>query len=91
MSSIFSWIKKQLGYFINSIPEIVKGFVLFILAFSGLGCALILRYYDQSGTIIMAVGIFIEVLAMIAIYFIFKSYFKSEESVKQLEKKQIKK
>jgi glucan phosphoethanolaminetransferase (alkaline phosphatase superfamily) len=91
MSSIFSWIKKQLGYFINSIPEIVKGFVLFILAFSGLGCALILRYYDQSGTIIMAVGISIEVLAMIAIYFIFKSYFKSEESVKQLEKKQIKK
>lgn len=88
MSLIFSWIKKQIGYFINSIPEIVKGFVLFILAFSGVGCALLLRYFDQSGTIIMAVGISLEVLAMIAVYFIFKKYLKSEEEIKQPVRKQ---
>ena len=91
MSSIFSVIKKQIGYFFNSIPEIIKALVLFILAFSGLGSALLLRYFDQSGAIIIAVGVSIEVIAMIVIYFIFKKYLKSEEDVKSPEKKQIKK
>ena len=88
MPSIFSVIKKQIGYFFNSIPEIIKALVLFILAFSGLGSALLLRYFDQSGAIIIAVGISIEVIAMIAIYFIFKKYLKSEEDVKPPERKQ---
>lgn len=91
MPSIFSAIKKQISYFFNSIPEIIKGFILFILAFSGLGSALVLRYFDQSGAIIIAVGISMEILAMIAIYFIFRKYLKSEEDIKPPDRKQIKK
>jgi len=88
MPPILSWIKKQIGYFINSIPEITKGFILFVLAISGLAFAVILRFFDQSGTIIMAGGIIVEVLAMIAIYFVFKKYLRSDEDVKQPERKQ---
>lgn len=91
MPSIFSWIKKQIGYFFNSIPEIIKALVLSILAFSGLGCAILLRYFDQSGTIILTFGLSIEIIALIAVYFIFKKYLKSEEEIKPPEKKQIKK
>jgi len=91
MSSLFSWIKKQIGYFIDSIPELIKGFVLFVLAFSGLGIALLLRYFNQSGTIIISIGVIIEIFAMIVVYIIFKNYLKLEEEIKPAEKKQIKK
>ena len=91
MSSIISWIKKQIGYFIDSIPEIIKALILFLLTLSGLGGALLMRYLDQSGTIILAVGLSIEAFAMIAIYIFFKKYLKSEEEIKPPEKKQIKK
>ena len=79
MSSIFSWIKKQIGYFFNSIPEIIKALVLFLFLISGLGGALLLRYLEQSGTIILTVGLSIEALAMIAMYILFKKYLQSEE------------
>ena len=91
MSSIFSWIKKQIGYFFNSIPEIIKALVLFLFVISGLGGALLLRYLEQSGTIILAVGLSIEALAMFAIYVVFKKYLKLEEDIEPSGKKQIKK
>jgi hypothetical protein len=91
MSSIFSWIKKQVGYFFSSIPEIIKALVLFSFTISGLGGALLMRYFDQSSTIILAVGLSIEALAMIAVYIFFKKFLKSEDDIKPPEKKQIKK
>ncbi len=88
MSSILPWIKKQIGYFFNSLPEIIKGLLLCILAISGFGFAVLLRFFDQSGYIIMTGGIIVEILAMSVIYFVFKNYLKSdEENIKKLERK----
>ena len=82
MSLLLSWIKKQIGYFFNSIPEIFKAIVLSVLVISGLASAILLRYLNQSGTIIISVAISVELIAIVAIYFIFKTYLKSEEEIK---------
>ena len=87
MSSVFSWIKKQIGYLFNSIPEILKGFILFILIISGIGIAILLRLVDQGGILIASVSITIEVFAMVAIYFLFRKYLKPEEEIKTVSVK----
>ncbi|MFX1316278.1 MAG: hypothetical protein ACFE9T_10470 [Promethearchaeota archaeon] len=89
MSSLFTWIKKELRYIIDSFPEIIKGFILFILAFSGLGCAIILRYLGYDGTIITFLGIATEFLALILCFFMFKGYLKPREEAEGPKKKEI--
>ncbi|MHA1438496.1 MAG: hypothetical protein ACTSPD_13050 [Promethearchaeota archaeon] len=91
MSAILSWIKKELEYLKDSFIEIIMGFIFFILAFSGLGVALLLRYLEFNGNIIASVGIVTEMIALFLCYFIFKGYLKLEEEVKQTEKKISKK
>jgi len=79
MNSLISWIKKELGYLKDSFMEIVKGFFIFILASSGLGSALFLRYLGYNGTIIIFVSIIIEVISLLICYFLFKGYLKQAE------------
>ncbi len=79
MASLFTWIKKELGYIKDSFLEIIKGFILFVLAFSGLGCAIILRYLGYNGTIISFLGVATELIALILCYFMFKGYVKPKE------------
>ncbi|MCK4687847.1 MAG: hypothetical protein KAT66_06940 [Candidatus Lokiarchaeota archaeon] len=79
MASPFTWIKKELGYIKDSFLEIIKGFILFILAFSGLGFALVLRYLGYNGTIISFLGVATELIALILCYFMFKGYVKPRE------------
>jgi len=74
-----SWFKNQIQFLIDSLWQIIQGFVLFSLAFSGLGCALLLRHLGYNGTVISGVGIIVEGIALILCYFIFKSYLKTEE------------
>jgi len=81
MASLFTWIKKELGYIKDSFLEIIKGFILFILAFSGLGFALVLRYLGYNGTIIAFLGVATELVALILCYFMFKGYVKPREEL----------
>ncbi|MFW9937856.1 MAG: hypothetical protein ACFFD5_09410 [Candidatus Thorarchaeota archaeon] len=84
-----SWIKKELRYLKDSFSLLIKGFVLFILAFSGLGLSLFLRYLQYNGTIIAFLGIITEAIALILCYFIFRKYISSKEESKSphMEKK----
>ncbi len=87
MTSLISWIKKELGYLKESFMEIVKGFFIFILASSGLGSALSLRYLGYNGTVIIFASIIIEVVSLLVCYFLFKGYLKQpeeKESSKQI-------
>jgi len=74
-----SWIKKELKYLKESFSLMIKGFLLFLLAFSGLGVAILLRYLQYNGTIIAFVGIIIEAITLILSYFIFRKYIISKE------------
>jgi hypothetical protein len=80
-------IKSQIEYLIDSASQIIQGFILFLLTFSGLLCALLLRHYDYNGYIIAGVGVLVEIVAMSLCYLIFKSYLKKEEEPEPPEKK----
>ena len=89
MSGIISWFKNKLEYLKDSLPEIIKGFLLFILVLSGLGCAIYLRYLGYDGYMITFISIIVQVLAMIFSYFLFKKYLISDENMetRQITKK----
>jgi len=92
MVLLFSWIKKELMYLKDSYFEIIKGFILVILASAGLGCALLLRYLGFNGTIITLYGIITEIISLLLCYFLFRGYLKTEEKsepTKQKGKKQV--
>ena len=80
MASVFSWIKKEIVYIKNSFSQIILGLFLVILASSGLGCAIILRYLRFNGTIITFFSIIIEFISLILCYFLLRGYLKSQES-----------
>ncbi|MFX1420135.1 MAG: hypothetical protein ACFE9N_14555 [Promethearchaeota archaeon] len=80
MASVFSWIKKEIVYIKNSFFQIILGLILVILASSGLGCAIILRYLRYNGTIITFFSIIVEFISLILCYFLLRHYLKSEES-----------
>jgi hypothetical protein len=87
MSSVFSWIKKEIVYIKDSFFEIVKALLLVILASSGLGCALFLRYLGYNGTIISFVSIIIELIALLLGYLLFRGYLKAEEKTESTKPK----
>ena len=87
MASVFSWIKKQIGYLLHSIPEFIKAVILFILIISGLGISILLRLAGQHYVTIIVVGTIIEVFALIAVYLFLKNYLKTEEESKPIEKR----
>ncbi len=86
MSIVLNWFKKELKFLGESIPEIFKGFIFFLLMFSGLGVAIILRISGYNGAVIALVAVFVEGLATIFCYLIFRKYLKSQEDKKPLEK-----
>jgi len=79
MVALLSWIKKELFYIKDSFSEIIKAFIFFVLASSGFGCALYLRYQGYNGTIITFVSLIVEFIALILCYFLFRGYLKTEE------------
>ncbi len=82
-----SRIKRQIEYLIESLSQIIKGFILFLLSFSGLLCALLLRHLDYNGSIIAGIGVLVEIIAMILLYLIFKGYLRKEVESEPTEKK----
>jgi len=77
MSFIFSWIKKQLEYLKDSFPDIIRGFIFFFLAISGVLCAFILRYAGFNGIIIATASVSVEFIGMMICYFFFKNFIKT--------------
>lgn len=81
MPSIFSWIKKELVYIKKSFMDIIRGLILFILASSGLGIAIFLRYFGYNGTVITFFGLIVEFIALILCYLLLRGYIKSKEEL----------
>jgi len=80
MSSIISWIKREIIYIRESFLEIFKAFFLFILISSGLVSAIFLRYLGYSGTVITFFSILIEFIALILCFLLLKNYLEIKES-----------
>jgi len=74
-----SWLKKELDYIKDSFSQIIKGFILFVCATSGLGCALLLRHLGYNGTIIAFTGIVVEAIGLFLSYLFFLKHFTLEE------------
>ena len=89
MVLVFSWIKKELIYLKDSFSEILKGFILVILASAGLGCALFLRYLGFNGTIITLFGIITEIISLLLCYVLFRGYLKTEEKTEPSKSKKL--
>ncbi len=84
-----SWIKKELNYLKDSFSQILNGFLLFILVSSGLGCAILLNYFELNGTIIAFLSVIIQVIALILSYFLVRKYFieKDEKHPEDIKKR----
>ncbi|MFW9941663.1 MAG: hypothetical protein ACFFFT_11530 [Candidatus Thorarchaeota archaeon] len=88
MSSLTSWIKKELVYIKNSFMDIIRGFIVFILASSGLGVAIMLRYLEFDGTVITFFGLIIEAISLFLCYFLLRGYLKSREELEASKPKE---
>ena len=87
MSSVLSWIKKEIGYIKDSFFEIIKALFLVILVSSGLGFALILRYLGYNGTIISFFSIITEIISLLLCYFLLRGYLETEETAETTKPK----
>lgn len=74
MSKLISSIKNIRNY----TTEILGGFIIFLLISSGFGIAVLLRYLEYNGYVISIVGISIEAISLICIYFIYKKLLYTE-------------
>ena len=67
-----SGIKTGLGSIKASFSQILKGFILFVLATSGLGVAVLLREFGFNGSTIASVSIIIEAIGLILSYLLLR-------------------
>ena len=81
-----SWLKKELDYIKDSFSQIIKGFILFVCATSGLGCALLLRHLGYNGTIIAFTGIVIEAIGLFLSFLFFQKHFTPQEEDDAMQK-----
>jgi len=82
-----SELKTGLGYIKDSFSQIVKGFILSILATSGLGFAILLKYFGYNGSTIAFAGIVLEVIGLILSYILLRKYVSIAEEDKGKEQK----
>ncbi|MFO7795980.1 MAG: hypothetical protein ACQERB_12165 [Promethearchaeati archaeon] len=87
MSNISSKVRDFLKNLLNSLPEIIFGFILFLLAISGVIIALILRSLGFNGANIVFLSLITEIFCLIAGYFIFNRRYIKEEPEKEKIKK----
>jgi hypothetical protein len=80
-----SGLKTGLGYIKDSFSQILKGFILFVLASSGLGIAVFMRDFGFNGSTIASIGIIIEALGLILCYMLLRKdvTIKEEEDDKK--------
>jgi len=82
-----SGLKTGLGYIKDSFSQILKGFILFMLATSGLGLAVFLRYLGYNGDTIAFAGIILEAIGLILSYILLRKYVTVKEEDKEKEQK----
>ena len=82
-----SGLKTGLGYIKDSFSQILKGFILFVLATSGLGVAVLLREFEFNSSAIASTGIILEVIGLILSYLFLRKYVTLEEEEEE-DKKQ---
>lgn len=84
-----SGLKTGLGYIKDSFSQILKGFILFIFATSGLGFAILLRHLNYNGSTIASAGIILEAIGLVLSYLLLRKYVsqKEEGDNKKQEKK----
>jgi hypothetical protein len=82
-----SGLKTGLGYLKDSFSQILKGFILFILATSGLGFAILLRDLGYNGSTIAFAGIILEAIGLILSYILLLKYVTIKEEDKEKEQK----
>ncbi len=82
-----SGLKTGLGYIKDSFSQILKGFILFVLATYGLGVAVLLREFTNNGSTIASTGIILEVIGLILSYLLLRKYVTLEEEGEE-DKKQ---
>lgn len=82
-----SGVKTGLGYIKDSFSQILKGFILFILATSGLGFAILLRDLGYNGSTIAFAGIILEAIGLILSYILLLKYVTIKEEDKEKEQK----
>ena len=81
-----SWIKKEIVYLKDSIPQIANGFLIFLLVSSGLGCAILLNFININGTVIAFVSVIVQLIALILSYFLLRKYFTEKEPKEEKKK-----
>jgi hypothetical protein len=79
VSNIFSKISVFLTDLKNSWAEILFGFILFLLAISGLAIALLLRSFGFDGGTIVFLSLITEILSLFVCYFLFNKKYLTEE------------
>lgn len=85
-------MKNILNYLKDSIREILFGSFLALLSISGLIAALITRFLDFSGSLILLIAIIVELIGMLGSYMIFKTFLiEEEESINKKKAKNAKK
>ena len=84
-----SGLKTGLGYIKDSFSQILKGFILFIFATSGLAFAILLRELGFNGSTIASAGIILEAIGLVLSYLLLRKYvtLKEEEDDKKQGKK----
>lgn len=84
-----SGLKTGIGYIKDSFSQILKGFILFILATSGLAFAILLRELGFNGSTIASAGIILEAIGLVLSYLLLRKYvtLKEEEDDKKQGKK----
>jgi hypothetical protein len=84
-----SGLKTGLGYIKDSLSQIIKGFILFILATSGLAFAILLRDLGFNGNTIVSAGLIMEAIGLVLSYLLLRKYvsLKEDDDDKKKEKK----
>jgi len=72
---------------ISKFKDLINGFLLFILIISGLSIALILRYYNFNGNLIMLISVLVEFVGITLCYLILKNNLEESKSPEVLSKK----
>jgi hypothetical protein len=84
-----SGLKTGIGYIKDSFSQIVKGFILFIFATSGLAFAILLRELGFNAGTIASAGLILEAIGLVLSYLFLRKYvtLKEEEDDRKKEKK----
>lgn len=86
MSNFFSYIKSQIKYLKQSLPQITMALIVFVLTISGVATAIILRYLEFDGLVILFYSVITEAIGIILLYLFLKDYLKPQEEEKLTKK-----